>query len=72
VYIIKYLILDGTDYKTVSSNTLTTVCSITDTDSVIESAFKTSGMNDLTTINDDIRNQIVSNEFSVVMYKSPK
>jgi hypothetical protein len=72
VYIIKYLILDGTDYKTVSSNTLTTVCSITDTDSVIESAFRTNGMNDLTTINDDVKNQIVENEFRVVMFKSPK
>lgn len=72
MYIIKYLILDGTDYKTVSSNTLTTVCSITDTDSVIESAFRTNGMNDLTTINDDVKNQIVENEFRVVMFKSPK
>jgi hypothetical protein len=69
---VKYLILDGSNYKTITSNTLSTVCTVADTDTVMETAFRNNGMNDLTSVNNDIISQVSSSDFKIVMYKSPR
>lgn len=67
--IFKYLIQDGTELKTMDSGNLVTVCNTTDDSSIIESAFMTSGLDDLSAWNNSLTGQIVNSTFKVAIYR---
>lgn len=67
--ILKYLIQDGAELKTIDSGNLVAVCNTTDSDTIIENAFITSGLSDLTLWNDNLTNQVVNSTFKVVVYR---
>lgn len=69
VPVVKLLVQDGSLLKTISSGNLVTVCNTTDSDTIIENAFNTNGLSDLSLWNDSLTNQIVNNTFKVVVYR---
>ena len=69
VPVVKLLVQDGSLLKTISSGNLVTVCNTTDSDTIIENAFNTSGLNDLSLWNDTLTNQIVNSTFNIVAYR---
>ena len=69
IVILKYLIQDGTELKTISGSNLVTVCNTTDDNSTIESAFLTNGLDNLSAWNNSLASQIVNNTFKVAIYR---
>lgn len=69
VLTLKYLIQDGNELKTISEGNLVTVCNTTDDNSIIASAFFTSGLDNLTSWNNSLTSQIVNNTFKVAIHR---
>ena len=67
--ILKYLIQDGTELKTINGSNLVTVCNTTDDDSVIENSFLTNGLDNLSAWNNSLASQINNNTFKVAIYR---
>ena len=67
--ILKYLIQDGTELKTISGSNLITVCNTTDDNSVIENSFLTNGLDNLSAWNNSLASQINNNTFKVAIYR---
>ena len=66
---VMFLIQDGTELKTINSGNLVTVCNTTDTDTIIENAFNTNGISDLSVWNDSLTNQVTNSTFNIVAYR---
>lgn len=64
-----FLIQDGTELKTINSGSLVTVCNTTDDSTTIESAFSTSGLDNLSVWNNSLASQINNNTFKVAIYR---
>lgn len=67
--ILKHLIQDGTELKTINGSNLVTICNTTDDSTTIESAFVTSGLSNLSTWSNSLTSQIVNNTFKVATYR---
>ena len=67
--ILKYLIQDGTELKTINGSNLITVCNTTDDNSVIENSFLTNGLDNLSAWNNSLASQINNNTFKVAIYR---
>jgi hypothetical protein len=66
---VKYLILDGTEYKSIDDGILTTRCTVSDDAATQEAAFTTYGMDNLSGWTDGLRSQLSSPAIKIAMYK---
>lgn len=70
ILVIKYLIQDGTDLKTITSGNLVVVCNTTDATTTIESAFLINGLSNLSLWNNNLVSQIANSTFKIAIYRN--
>lgn len=67
--ILRYLIQDGTELKTINGSNLVTICNTTDDSTTIENSFLTSGLDNLALWSNSLTSQINNSIFKVAIYR---
>ena len=70
--IVKHLIKDGTDLKTISGGNLVKVCNTTDDETIRKGAYLSSGMNNLSLWTNSLLTQVTTKPPYVCTYRTPK
>ena len=70
--IVKHLIKDGTDLKTISGENLVKVCNTTDDETIRKGAYLSSGMNNLSLWTNSLLTQVTTKPPYVCTYRTPK